>query len=55
MEYYLKNTEEVLKELKTSEQGLDPAEAAARLEKNGKNVLKEEEKHSIAQWISPPN
>ena len=46
MEYYLKNTEEVLKELKTSEQGLDPAEAAARLEKNGKNVLKEEEKRS---------
>lgn len=46
MEYYLKSTEEVLKELKTSEQGLDPAEAAARLEKNGRNVLKEEEKRS---------
>ena len=47
MDYYLKSTEEVLKELNTSEQGLSPAEAAARLEKNGRNVLKEEEKRSM--------
>ena len=49
MEYYLKNTEEVLKELDTSQQGLSPEEAAARLLKNGRNQLKEEEKRSMGR------
>ena len=46
MKYYLKSSEEVLQELHTSPQGLSSQEAAARLEKNGKNRLKEEEKRS---------
>ncbi len=49
MQYYLEECAEVLKDLKTSEQGLDPKEAQARLEKNGKNVLKEEEKRSMGR------
>ena len=43
MEYYLENTEQVLRELHSSEQGLSSQEAAQRLQKNGKNLLKEEE------------
>ena len=46
MNYYLKNTEQVLRELNSSEQGLSSQEAAQRLQKNGKNLLKEEEKRS---------
>ena len=46
MNYYLENTEQVLRELNTSEQGLSSKEAAQRLQKNGKNLLKEEEKRS---------
>ncbi len=46
MEYYLENPEKAMQELHTSEKGLDSAEAAARLEKNGKNRLKEEEKQT---------
>ena len=42
--YYLEETSEVLKQLNTTENGLTSAEAAARLEKNGKNKLKEAEK-----------
>ena len=37
--YYLEETSEVLKQLNTTENGLTSAEAAARLEKNGKNKL----------------
>ncbi len=44
--YYLENTEQVLRELSSSEQGLSSQEAAQRLQKNGKNLLKEEEKRS---------
>ncbi len=44
MKYYLENNEDVLRELGTSRQGLNSAEAEARLQKNGKNKLKEEEK-----------
>ena len=47
MVYYLEDKEEVLKELKTSEQGLSTAEAEERLRKNGKNALQEEEKRSL--------
>ena len=46
MNYYLENTEQVLWELNTSEQGLSSKEAAQRLQKNGKNLLKQEEKRS---------
>ena len=46
MNYYLEDREAVLRELQTSEQGLSAREAAARLERNGKNLLKEEEKRS---------
>ena len=49
MEYYLKNGEQVLRELQSSEQGLSSQEAAARLAKNGKNCLKEEEKRSLGR------
>ena len=42
--YYLEETSEVLKQLNTTENGLTSVEAAARLEKNGKNKLKEAEK-----------
>lgn len=44
MKYYLENKENVLEELGTSAQGLSTSEAEARLQKNGKNKLKEEEK-----------
>ena len=47
MEYYLKNREEVLDELQTSEQGLASQEAAERLRQNGKNLLQEEEKRPL--------
>ena len=47
MKYYLENRETVLRELKTSDLGLSSPEAAARLQQNGKNRLKEEEKRSV--------
>ena len=46
VKYYLENIEQVLRELNSSEQGLSSQEAAQRLQKNGKNLLKEEEKRS---------
>ncbi len=49
MEYYLEDREKVLQELNTSDQGLSHREAAVRLEKNGKNRLKEEEKRSVGR------
>ncbi len=39
MRYYCEEKETVLKEFQSSEQGLSDAEAAQRLEKNGKNCL----------------
>ena len=47
--YYLEETSEVLKQLNTTENGLTSAEAAARLEKNGKNKLKEAEKTPLGK------
>ena len=49
MEYYLEDRETVLRALDSSEQGLRAAEAAARLQRNGKNQLKEEEKRSLGR------
>ncbi len=46
MKSYLESPQQVLRDLNTSEQGLSSQEAAARLEKNGKNKLKEEEKRT---------
>ncbi len=46
MKYYLENREKVLRELNSSNQGLSAAEAQARLRRDGKNRLKEEEKRS---------
>ena len=48
MKEYLMGTEEVLSENNTSENGLTSEEATTRLEKNGKNKLKEGHKDS---WI----
>ena len=47
MEYYLEKSETVLQELKSSAQGLSAEEAAARLQRQGKNKLAEEEKRSV--------
>ena len=47
MEYYLEDKEQVLEELHSAAQGLSAAEAAERLQKNGKNRLKEAEKRSM--------
>ncbi|MBE6994805.1 MAG: cation-translocating P-type ATPase [Ruminococcaceae bacterium] len=47
MKYYLESSDEVLRELKTSSQGLSDREAAARLQQQGKNRLAEEEKRSV--------
>ena len=41
MKLYLKETSAVLDEVNTTPDGLSTAEAAARLEKNGKNKLAE--------------
>ncbi len=47
MKHYLEESEAVLNELKTSENGLSSAEAEKRLAENGKNKLKEAEKVSL--------
>ncbi len=47
--YYLEKNEDVLKSLNTSENGLSSAEASKRLEKNGKNKLKEADKETLFQ------
>ena len=44
MKHYLQTTDEVLNATATTENGLSAAEAAARLEKNGKNKLIEGKK-----------
>ena len=46
MKHYLESAEAVFSEVKSSEAGLTSAEAAARLEKNGKNKLAEAKKDS---------
>ena len=46
MKHYLETAEAVFKEVGSTEAGLTSAEAAARLEKNGKNKLAEEKKDS---------
>ncbi len=47
MQYYLKNVDETLSEVKSSEQGLISKEAAERLSKGGKNKLAEAKKDSL--------
>ena len=47
MKEYLRSYEEVIKESKTSENGLSSEEAKARLEQNGKNKLEEGKKESL--------
>ncbi len=47
MQFYLKNSSDVLKELQSNENGLTSQEANSRLEKNGKNKLKEPPKDSL--------
>ena len=49
MQRYLETAEQVLTELETTPQGLSDAEAAARLEKNGKNKLAEAQKDSLVK------
>ena len=47
MKFYLEETEQVLKDIKSSEKGLSSTEAQKRLKENGKNKLKEAEKESL--------
>ncbi|MGN1301961.1 MAG: cation-transporting P-type ATPase, partial [Clostridia bacterium] len=47
MQFYLKNSNEVLKEVKSNENGLTSDEAKSRLETNGKNKLQEPPKDSL--------
>ena len=47
MRYYYEDKERVLQSLGSCEQGLSDAEAAARLERNGRNKLKEAKKESL--------
>ncbi len=47
MKWYLQEKEEVLRELKTGENGLSEEEAARRLQEKGLNKLKEHEKESL--------
>ena len=47
MKFYLENSDAVLSEVASNENGLSSAEAAERLEKNGKNKLKEGKKESL--------
>ncbi|WP_312371234.1 cation-translocating P-type ATPase [Lachnoclostridium sp.] len=53
MNYYLKSTDDVLKEIRSQSTGLTSKESEERLLKNGKNKLKEAEKESlIARFFS---
>ncbi len=47
MKHYLEESEAVLKELDTSENGLTSQEAESRLARDGKNKLKEQEKETL--------
>ena len=51
MKFYLEELEKVYAEVKSGENGLSSAEAAKRLEANGKNKLKEAEKDSLFKKI----
>ena len=52
MKHYLETVEAVFKEVQSSEAGLTSAEAAARLERNGKNKLAEAKKESMLTRVS---
>ncbi|MBW1859682.1 MAG: hypothetical protein JRI70_06290 [Deltaproteobacteria bacterium] len=54
MEYYNQPAHEVLKQLITSEKGLTSPEAAKRLARDGKNILKEREKVSPFKLLLMP-
>ena len=47
MKHYLESAEDVLKEVNSTEDGLSSEEAAARLEKHGKNKFAEAEKEGL--------
>ena len=47
MEYYNKETDEIIKELNSNIKGLSEKEAEKRLVKNGKNVLPQKKKESV--------
>ena len=47
MKYYTKEVEDVLKELKTSEDGLTELEASKRLTENGRNELPKAKQDSL--------
>lgn len=47
MKHYLESAEDVLKEVNSTEDALSSEEAAARLEKHGKNELAEAEKEGL--------
>ena len=47
MKHYLTSAEDVIKTVGSNEDGLNSSEAAKRLEKNGKNKLKQAEKDSF--------
>lgn len=49
LKFYLEEKEAVLRELGSAAEGLTNEEAAARLEKNGKNKLKEEKKDGLVK------
>ena len=49
MNYYLKSVEDTLKEVDSTTEGLSSAEAARRLEANGKNKLAEPPKKTFVQ------
>ena len=51
MKFYLESKDEVLKEVKATENGLTEQEAKKRQEANGKNKLKEAEKEGIIKKI----
>lgn len=51
MKYYLESIQKIFDNLKTSKQGLTSKEAESRLNKDGKNKLKEEKKKNIFQKI----
>ena len=49
MQYYLKNINEVLEEVKSNSNGLTSSEAEARLKGNGKNKLDEPPKEGVVK------
>ncbi|MBQ8028927.1 MAG: cation-translocating P-type ATPase [Clostridia bacterium] len=51
MKHYLHPVDEVFEHVSSSEQGLSSSEAAARLEKNGKNKLEEGKKKTIFKRV----